>query len=318
MTKEKERLITNYILTARNIKNLYDCMNIDNKEIIEEEIFNQIVLEDLLLQALDINQENSRTIYNEVRDTLDSALLEQYHIELRDKNLEAMMRRYKQRNRGSLEQENDLILKRFESALIQRMRPIPIKSTKEGKSALVEDSATLKHEAKMDYYTTVVSFLEAKKGTKLEQEYALNARNQILFREKEIESDYFSGELKADRKQTCIVMGHDETLVDDIYYDYLTDKINEYGNRCYIYPNTSLTQEKEQARFQTALTIFKAGLFMLDSDDVKEITMNYDCTFINSQKTSVAEIKKAMREVIALQEPEKEQTGPVLKKKLGE
>ncbi len=318
MTKEKERLITNYILTARNIKNLYDCMTVTNKDEIEDELFNQVVLEDLILQALDINQDNSKEIYREIKDALDSALLEQYYIELRDKKLESMMRKFKQNHRGTQEQENDLILKRFESALINRMRPIPIKSTKSGKSALVEDNATIRHAAKMDFYATTVSFLDAKKGSILEQEYALNARNQILFKEKEIESDYFAQELKTNRKQTCIDLGHDETLVDDIYYDYLTDKINEYGNRCYIYPNSALTEEKEKARFQTALTIFKAGLFMLDSDDVKEITMNYDCTFMNTQKESVTEIKKAMKEVIALQEPVKEQSGPVLKKKLGE
>ena len=318
MTQAKEKLITNYILTARNIKNLYDCMTTKNQEEVERELVSQIALEDLLLQALDITKDNSREIYSEVKQTLEDSLFDQYRIELRDKNLEAMMKKYKQNHRGSLEQENDLILKRFESAIIHRMRPIPMKSDKTGKTGLVEDNATIRHEAKMDFYANAIAFLSTKKQSTLEQELALSTRNQILFKEKEIEQDYFAGVLAADRKQTCIVMGHDETLVDDIYYDYLTDKINEYGNRCYIFPDSTLKEDKERARFQTVLSLFKASLYMLDTDDVKEIKMNYDCTFMNSTKESVTELKRAMKEVIALQEPTKEIEGPVKKKKLGE
>ena len=318
MTMTRENVITNYILTARNIKNLYDCMTTDNQDEIERELVSQIALEDLLLQALGITKDNSRAIYDELRTALDDSLLEQYTIELQDKNLEAMMKKYKQGHRGSQEQENDLILKRFESALINRMRPVPMKSDKTGKAGLVEDNATIRHQAKLDYCACVISFLDTSKDTKLEQDLALSTRNKILFKEKELEHDYFTGRLATDRKQNCILMGHDETMVDDIYYDYITDQINENGNRCYIFPDSTLQVERERARFQTVLTLFKAGLAMLDPDDVKEITMNYECTFMNNSKASVAEIKKAMKEVIALQEPEKHVEGPVKKKKLGE
>ena len=318
MTQAKEKLITNYILTARNIKNLYDCMTLENKEEVENELFAQVVLENLILEALGITKDNSKQIYGEVKEALDNSILEEYYIELRDKNLEEKMRRFRHRSRAALEQENDLILKRFESALINRMRPVPMKSDKTGKAGLVEDNATIRHQAKLDYCACVISFLDTSKDTKLEQDLALSTRNKILFKEKELEHDYFTGRLATDRKQNCILMGHDETMVDDIYYDYITDQINENGNRCYIFPDSTLQVERERARFQTVLTLFKAGLAMLDPDDVKEITMNYECTFMNNSKASVAEIKKAMKEVIALQEPEKHVEGPVKKKKLGE
>ncbi len=318
MIQTKEQLITNYILTAKNIKNLYDCMTLENKEEVENEIFAQVVLENLILEALGITKDNSKQIYGEVKDALDSSILEEYYIELRDKNLEEKMKKFRHRSRAALEQENDLILKRFESALIHRMRPIPMKSDKSGKAGLVEDNATIKHEAKMDFYANAISLLDNVNDSPLAQQLALSTRNQILFREKEIETDYIDGSLTPDRKQSCIVMGHDETMVDDIYYDYLTDKINEYGNRCYIFPDSTLQDGRERARFQVSLTIFKAGLAMLDPEDVKEITMNYECTFMNSTKNSVTEIKKAMKEVIAEQEPTKQVEGPVKKKKLGE
>ena len=301
----------------KNLMNLYDCMNSKNEEEVGNELIAQIALEDLLLQSLHITKENSQSIYMELKNSLEESLFDHYRIELRDKKLEEMMKRFKKGQHTSLEQENDLILKRFESYIIHKMKPLPLKSEKDGETGLIEDSATIKHQAKLDYYATVIQFLEEDKTTGLQRDLAIHTRNQILLKEKEIERDYIDGTLEPNRRTRCVTLGHDEALVDDIYYDFITDMVNENGNRCFIFPNSTLQEEKESARFHTILQLFKAGLYLLDTEDVKEITMNYECTFMNSPKESVKEMKKAMKQVIAKKEG-KEINGPVKQKKLGE
>ena len=315
----RENTITDLILTARNIKNLYDWMDVDNQTEVQEELAEQIAQENQLLEKLNITKQNSREIYEAIENALEESLFDHYRIALKDKELEAILKNYNRTKKFSLEQENDLILKRIESYIIKRIQPLPVKSTKEDKkAALVEDAATIKHQARLDYYASVIHYLDTIEGSKAEKRVAMHTRNQILFKEKELEEQYLSNWMELSRKQTCIDLGHPIEMVEDIYYDYISDNINQNGNRCFIYPNSSFDQLKERIRFQILLQLLKASLSMLNTEEVKEITMNYECTFMNSTKKSVKYIKRAMKEVIAQKESVKTIQGPIRQKKLSD
>lgn len=320
----RERLISNLITTSKNIKCLYDNMNNLNKDELEKQLKEEIQKEDFILDLLEINEENSKEIYDELSNSLNESLLDKITIDVKNEKLNKMFNDYFELNRKDALHTNDLVRQRFESYLIKKFKSEPTTTekridkennlinsygpeAKEIMKDLKQDKAMIRHQANIDYYTSTIKFLDNHEKNTTDKEVinqTLFVKNQILFKDKEIEEKYYSNNLVLDGHKKCLENGHNQKFVDNIYNEFLFDNINGYGNKCYLYSNSSLSNPRNKVQFDITLQFFKAGLYLMDIEELKEISMDYQCTNMNNSKHSVKLIEDSMIEIIELKENE--------------
>lgn len=323
----REKIISNLISTSKNIKCLYDNMNYQNKEKLEKELKFEIKKEDVLLDLLNITEENSKEIYNELSECLNDSLLENVKINTNDKTINEMFSKYFELSQEEALHTNDLVRERFESYLIKKFKPNPVTTSKriEAQNLLVnnygkninkikdlikclsQDKALIRHQANLDYYTSAVKYLDDfEKNAKTPEEFNQSTfvKNQILFKDKAIEEKCLNDDLSLDGYDKCIENGHNRKFVDTIYSEFLYDNINEYGSRLYLYSDKTLSNKEEQINFNVTAQFFKAGLYLMDIEELKEISMDYQYNNMNNSKQSVRLVENAMIEVIDQKENE--------------
>lgn len=322
----RETLIHNLINTSKTIKCLYDNMNFFNKENLEKQLESEIKKEDLILDLLEINEENSKEIYDELSNELNDSLLDKIKINVKDDNLNKMFNDYFELSRINTLHTNDLVRERFESYLIKKFKSNPTisekkkelenmlidyygKETKDLMNGLKQEKAMIRHQANIDYYTSTIKFLnelqEKNEDTDIINQ-TLYVKNQILFKDKEIEEKYYNNNLTIDGYNKCLENGHNKKFVDNLYNEFIFDNINGYGNKCYLYSDKSLQNYKEKTQFDITLQFFKAGLYLMDLEDLKEVSMDYQCNNINNSRKSVSLIEDSMIEIIELKENKKQ------------
>lgn len=307
---QKERTIIQIINIGKNIKCIYDNMNLQNKEALEKELRVEITKENFLLDSLNIKESNSKEIYLDFVNLLNESLLENFKFELKDPSLQKMFHEYMEITNSERIYTNDLILKRFESYLIKRFRNKPTKSkeSKDNSKRRKEDRATINHAAAIDYQTSTVRFLkELSESTDSLgiANRAISEINRNLFTDKLIEEKYLNNDLSISKRDECLKAGFKEEYVNEIYDDFITSAINEQARHCYLISNKDITEKENLPRIAVDFQILKASLYLLDSESLKENLRNYQESNMTSGKKSVQMMVATMQEVIYLKENEK-------------
>lgn len=310
LRNQKEKLIMQIINTSKNIKCIYDNMNAQNKDSLEKELRVEITKEDILLDALNIKESNSKEIYMDFVNLLNDSLLDDFKFELKDPNLQNMFNEYIQITNNERIYTNDLVLKRFESYLIKRFRSNPTKSKefRDNAKRRKENRATLNHAAVIDYQTSTVKFLselEENTNSLAIANKAIEERNRTLFTDKLIEEKYMNNDLSISKYNECLNNGFKKEYVDEIYDDFIASAINEQGRRCYLYSDKALEDKSNIAKVAVDFQILKASLYLLDKEDLEHNLMNYQEINKNGGKKSVQMIVAAMQEIIDTKENEK-------------
>lgn len=307
---QKERTIMEIINIGKNIKCIYDNMNLQNKDSLEKELRVEITKENILLESLNIKESNSKEIYLDFVNLLNESLLEDFKFELKDPSLQKMFQEYMEITNNERLYTNDLVLKRFESYLIKRFRSTPSKSkeNKDNSKRRKENRATINHAAVIDYQTSNVRYLKelAESTDSLAiANRAINEINRNLFTDKLIEEKYLNNDLSITKKDECLKAGFKEEYVDEIYDDFITSAINEQARRCYLYSNKALTDKENIARVAVDFQILKASLYLLDNETIKDNLDTYQEISMTSGKKSAQMMVATMQEVISLKENEK-------------
>lgn len=307
---QKERTIMEIINIGKNIKCIYDNMNLQNKDSLEKELRVEITKENILLESLNIKESNSKEIYLDFVNLLNESLLEDFKFELKDPSLQKMFQEYMEITNNERLYTNDLVLKRFESYLIKRFRSTPSKSkeNKDNSKRRKENRATINHAAVIDYQTSNVRYLkeltESTDSLAIANR-AINEINRNLFTDKLIEEKYLNNDLSITKKDECLKAGFKEEYLDEIYDDFITSAINEQARRCYLYSNKALTDKENIARVAVDFQILKASLYLLDKESLKENLQAYQEINKTSGKKSVQMMVATMQEVIYIKENEK-------------
>lgn len=307
---QRERTIIEIINIGKNIKCIYDNMNLQNKEALEKELRVEITKENYLLDSLNIKEGNSKEIYLDFVNLLNESLVEDFKFELKDPSLQQMFKEYMEITNNERIYTNDLVLKRFESYLIKRFRSTPSKSKekKDNSKRRKENRATINHAAVIDYQTSEVKFLKelAESTDSLAiANKAISEINRNLFTDKLIEEKYFNNDLSMTKKEECLKAGFKEEYVDEIYDEFITSAINEQARRCYLYSNKTLSEKENIARVAVDFQILKASLYLLDKDTLKDNLEAYQQVSMTSGKKSAQMMVATMQEVIYLKENEK-------------
>lgn len=308
---EKDKILTQIINVSKNIKYIYDNMNAQNKDSLEKELKLEIAKEDLLLESLNINENNSKEIYLQFVNILNESLLNDFKFELKDSKLKEMFDEYIKITNNERNYTNDLILTRFESYLIKKFKSEPTKSKEiiDNSKRRKEDRATIKHAAVIDYLTSTVRFL-----TELEEtttslavaNKAIQTRNKNLLVDKLIEEKYINGDLNITKYDECINNGFKKEYVDAIFKDFITEAINDQGRHCYLYNNESIKNKKNNPDITIDFQMLKASLYLLDEESLRNNTINFELVNKNSPRTSAKLMTATMYEVIDLKENEKQ------------
>lgn len=308
---EKDKILTQIINVSKNIKYIYDNMNAQNKDSLEKELKLEIAKEDLLLESLNINENNSKEIYLQFVNILNESLLNDFKFELKDSKLKEMFDEYIKITNNERNYTNDLILTRFESYLIKKFKSEPTKSKEiiDNSKRRKEDRATIKHAAVIDYLTSTVRFL-----TELEEtttslavaNKAIQTRNKNLLVDKLIEEKYINGDLNITKYDECINNGFKKEYVDAIFKDFITEAINDQGRHCYLYNNESIKNKKNNPDITIDFQMLKASLYLLDEESLRKNTINFELVNKNSPRTSAKLMTATMYEVIDLKENEKQ------------
>lgn len=308
---EKDKILTQIINVSKNIKYIYDNMNAQNKDSLEKELKLEIAKEDLLLESLNINENNSKEIYLQFVNILNESLLNDFKFELKDSKLKEMFDEYIKITNNERNYTNDLILTRFESYLIKKFKSEPTKSKEiiDNTKRRKEDRATIKHAAVIDYLTSTVRFL-----TELEEtttslavaNKAIQIRNKNLLVDKLIEEKYINDDLNITKYDECINNGFKKEYVDAIFKDFITEAINDQGRHCYLYNNESIKNKKNNPDITIDFQMLKASLYLLDEESLRNNTINFELVNKNSPRTSAKLMTATMYEVIDLKENEKQ------------
>lgn len=308
---EKDKILTQIINVSKNIKYIYDNMNAQNKDSLEKELKLEIAKEDLLLESLNINENNSKEIYLQFVNILNESLLNDFKFELKDSKLKEMFDEYIKITNNERNYTNDLILTRFESYLIKKFKSEPTKSKEiiDNTKRRKEDRATIKHAAVIDYLTSTVRFL-----TELEEtttslavaNKAIQIRNKNLLVDKLIEEKYINDDLNITKYDECINNGFKKEYVDAIFKDFITEAINDQGRHCYLYNNESIKNKKNNPDITIDFQMLKASLYLLDEESLRNNTINFELVNKNSPRTSAKLMTATMYEVINLKENEKQ------------
>ena len=308
---EKDKILTQIINVSKNIKYIYDNMNAQNKDSLEKELKLEIAKEDLLLESLNINENNSKEIYLQFVNILNESLLNDFKFELKDSKLKEMFDEYIKITNNERNYTNDLILTRFESYLIKKFKSEPTKSKEiiDNTKRRKEDRATIKHAAVIDYLTSTVRFL-----TELEEtttslavaNKAIQTRNKNLLVDKLIEEKYINDDLNITKYDECINNGFKKEYVDAIFKDFITEAINDQGRHCYLYNNESIKNKKNNPDITIDFQMLKASLYLLDEESLRNNTINFELVNKNSPRTSAKLMTATMYEVINLKENEKQ------------
>lgn len=308
---EKDKILTQIINVSKNIKYIYDNMNAQNKDSLEKELKLEIAKEDLLLESLNINENNSKEIYLQFVNILNESLLNDFKFELKDSKLKEMFDEYIKITNNERNYTNDLILTRFESYLIKKFKSEPTKSKEiiDNTKRRKEDRATIKHAAVIDYLTSTVRFL-----TELEEtttslavaNKAIQTRNKNLLVDKLIEEKYINGDLNITKYDECINNGFKKEYVDAIFKEFITEAINDQGRHCYLYNNESIKNKKNNPDITIDFQMLKASLYLLDEESLRNNTINFELVNKNSPRTSAKLMTATMYEVINLKENEKQ------------
>lgn len=308
---EKDKILTQIINVSKNIKYIYDNMNAQNKDSLEKELKLEIAKEDLLLESLNINENNSKEIYLQFVNILNESLLNDFKFELKDSKLKEMFDEYIKITNNERNYTNDLILTRFESYLIKKFKSEPTKSKEiiDNSKRRKEDRATIKHAAVIDYLTSTVRFL-----TELEEtttslavaNKAIQIRNKNLLVDKLIEEKYINDDLNITKYDECINNGFKKEYVDAIFKDFITEAINDQGRHCYLYNNESIKNKKNNPDITIDFQMLKASLYLLDEESLRNNTINFELVNKNSPRTSAKLMTATMYEVINLKENEKQ------------
>ncbi len=291
MTYNKENIIEMLINTSKNIKSIYDNMNSSNKINLDYKLKLEITKENLLLDALDINPNNVKTIYNELISTLNDTLLDENNLNIKDKNLQIMFNKYIEISNTEKEIINDLILKRFESYLLFKFSANPIKTNN-----MILNNATISHAALIDYYMNVVNYLtdlEINSKSSNIKNKIISKRNRILFTDKQIEDNFFRNRHSSNLYNRCLINDFEKDEVNPIYYDKISELINDQYRKCYLYSNDKI--KKQRNDFKIDLEILKAGLDLLDT---KYFLQNKKNIKELKDKQSMIEITKTINKVI--------------------
>lgn len=310
LRNQKEKIILQVINISKNIKCIYDNMNMQNKDSLEKELRIEIEKENILLDALNIKESNSKEIYVDFVNLLNESLVEDFKFELKDPSLQSMFNEYIKITNSERIYTNDLVLKRFESYLIKKFRSNPTKSKEVGDKSRrrKENRATVNHAAVIDYQTSTVKFL-----TELEENTtslaiankAIEEKNRTLFTDKLIEEKYINNDLSIEKYNQCLNNGFKKEYVDEIYNDFIASAINEQGRRCYLYSNKTLEDKSNNAQVAVDFQLLKASLYLLDKDDLMQNMINYQEINKNGGKKSVQMIVASMQEIIDTKENEK-------------
>lgn len=299
---QKEKLMMKILDTSYNIKCIYENMNLQNKDLLEKELQKEIEKENKLLKALNIKENNAQEIYMDFVNTLNDSLIEDFSIKVDNKNLQEAFNQYIKIAKNERMYLNDLILKRFESFLLKEFKSEPVKSTnKDRVKKMHEDVAIITHMAVLDYHTSVVKHLDelSESSSSLAiSNKAIKQRNKVLFTDKKIEDNFFNKSLEIDGFKKCVQNGHEQSLVEFIYEDVITKNINEQGTRCYIYPNSSLEDKKDYVNYAIDLQILKAGISLLNPEDMKHIYLHYLNNFNPEKKKSARGMIISLEEVL--------------------
>lgn len=307
---KKERLIIEIIKIGKNIKYIYDNMNLQNKESLEKELRVEITKENILLEKLDIKESNSKEIYLDFVNLLNESLLDEFKLELKDPSLQKMFNEYMIHTNNERLYTNDLILKRFESYLIKRFRSKPAKSKeiRDNSKRRKENRATINHAAVIDYQTSTVRFLKELTESTDSLSIANRAISEIdrnLFTDKLIEEKFWNNDLSITKKDECLKAGFKEEYVDEIYDDFIAAAINEQARHCYLLSNKTLTEKENTAKIAVDFQILKASLYLLDKESLEQNLQAYQEVCMTSGKKSAQMIVATMQEVIAIKENEK-------------
>lgn len=306
---KKEKLIMLAINTSKNIKYLYDNMNIQNKDKLEKELKAEITKENFILDALNIHESNAKEIYKDYVNTLNESLIDDFKLDIKDEKLKKMFNEYIKITNCERIYINDLVLKRFESYLIKEFKSNPTESLEKKNNSIrrKENRAMITHSAIVDYHTNVVRFL-----TELEENTdsisiankAIEEKNRLLFTDMFIEEKYLNNDLSAIQYEKCICNGFNEEYVDEIYKDAAAEITNEQARACYLYSNKTIENKSEAAKLAVNLEMLKAGLYLLDTDTLKLNLNNYYKISENSGKKSAKMIYQTMLDTIQLKDYE--------------
>lgn len=307
---EKEKVIMQIVNLSKNIKCLYDNMNVQNKDSLEKELRIEVAKENMLLDSLNINEKNSKEIYLDFVNLLNESLLDDFKFELKDPSLQNMFYEYMKITNSERIYTNDLILTRFESYLIKKFKANPTKSKEiiDDSKRRKENRATINHAAVIDYLTNTTKFLnelEENTSSLAIANKAIEERNRILFTDKLIEEKYINNDLSITKYEECLNNGFKKEYVDEIYENFIADAINEQGRHCYLYSNKMLEDKTNIAKVAVDFQILKASLYLLDKEALKKHLMNYQTINKNGGKKSVQMMIASMQEIIEIKENEK-------------
>lgn len=298
--KNKEKIISEIIKCDKIIKFLYDFMDSDNKDVFEDNIKVQIEKENKLLEMLNVTKGNSEKIYQVFKECLDDSILEKNLFEIKDDYYNSILEVYygsTVTNENTL-LNNDLILKRFESYLYKKFMSNPIVSKDK-----IENNAVISYQIDLDLNSSTVYFLnelEEKSNSKKEIEKTILERNKILFVNKQLEENYMSNNLEINGCKKCLENNHDRKMVTDIFNKIVSDNTEEKGSRCFLFLNHDFENEEKTIQFNITLQKFKGGLNLLTLDDLKDAYMIYKTKYIQTQRNSIKNMSKGIKEVIEI------------------
>lgn len=303
------KTMDNIITVNYKIKILYDNMDTNNIDKYKLQLKKEINKENKLLKSLPLTEENAENnciIYNNL---LEKRTIDLPQIDIKDEQMKKAVENYLINYKINEEISNEEILRRFKSYIKLKFRQKPKKANNKNSDFNKElNQNTIRHQAHLDYYATILKFLDehqAQTTDKKEVYSTISTKNNILFQDKEIEERYQRSKyVYRPGYEKCKKIGLDEDFVNKEYYEEIGNKINTNTKRCVSYENDEFYDKNKVIKFNIFLEMFKAGLYLFDIDQLKEIKMNYDSEYIDSKKTSVKYIINSIQEVIDRKEIE--------------
>lgn len=299
-TNHKNQIIKQIIEKQKNIKNIYDSMNIQNKEEKQNELKRQIKEENILLDALNIKNKNIKEIYDIYVEELSNNIFNFN---------EQMIYRYQEITKKDKTLTNDLLLERFENYIIDKVKESPVLSENNNdKDKERENNATITHIIKKDINNSILKSLKEteEKDESIENTNTLLTEiNKLSFSDKTLEYNYLYDTFTNMKHKKLLEYGHDEAIISEIFSNILAEKLNNQYLHCYLYTDEQLNNKVEKAKFITDLAIFQGQINLLNTKAIKDIYMAIETSNLNKEKESVNYIKESLHDVIYKKENNK-------------
>lgn len=282
-----DEIITNLIDVQRNIKCLYDNINIANEDTLDKELKKQINHENELIDKLNLTETNAKNIYAKYKEKLNDNLKEKLIIDVNDNELKHFLDKYNEIVKQEKNLTNDLLLQRFENTLIDKL----------------VDNKRIDYLINLDIETKELELLNNKiYDTQYpnEADELCKEKNKLLFSRKLLEEKNYNNDFNISDYDNELTT---EEKIEE-FENIISEKINSQAAHCYLFRNEDL--KNNNTDFNKAIIYLKASIYLLNANELKDAFMAYEINNLNNNKISFAKICETIEETIEEKENTKE------------